>query len=229
MTLTPVGFSKHLKKNRVMRAAVDGTDIVIWRSASGKLSAWDNRCPHRGMRLSYGFVRGETLACIYHGWHYGVEGNCRYIPAHPDLDPPKSITCTRHSIVEQDEVLWVSVQEDDLQPDRLVGAHPLRSLTFDCPLALAVTGFKEVHLVDETGKTLVFDHTLSKKCLLSFSTQEGTTTITILLQENSETSISAHVLCSRNWTVEGKLDVSKWCELVRRNAESATAGLAGVK
>ena len=67
MTNVAVGLSKDLPNGRVMRAIVGEQDLVVWRSKSGVLSAWDNRCPHRGMRLSHGFVRGEALACVYHG------------------------------------------------------------------------------------------------------------------------------------------------------------------
>jgi len=69
-----------------MRAKTGREDLVVWRSASGVLSAWENRCPHRGMRLSHGFVRGESLACAYHGWHFECSGRCHYIPAHPDFN-----------------------------------------------------------------------------------------------------------------------------------------------
>ena len=34
-----------------------GEEIVVWRDATGAAHAWEDRCPHRGMRLSMGFVR----------------------------------------------------------------------------------------------------------------------------------------------------------------------------
>ncbi|MEH6728896.1 MAG: Rieske 2Fe-2S domain-containing protein, partial [Hyphomicrobiales bacterium] len=90
----PVALSADLPDGGVMRAQIDAElplDLVVWRSRSGQVSAFDNRCPHRGMRLSFGFVRGERLSCIYHGWQYGQDGGCRHIPAHPDMTPPASI------------------------------------------------------------------------------------------------------------------------------------------
>ncbi|QDY71068.1 Rieske 2Fe-2S domain-containing protein [Qingshengfaniella alkalisoli] len=104
---TVVSLSSGLRVGGVMRSFVDGQELVIWRSASGRAQAWDNRCPHRGMRLSHGFVRGEQLACLYHGWHYGQDGVCSYIPAHPDLEPPKTICTQIHSCVEADGFVWV--------------------------------------------------------------------------------------------------------------------------
>ena len=58
------------------------------RSSSGATRpalphVWEDRCPHRGMRLSMGFVRSDRIACLYHGWQYGTDGHCLYIPAHP--------------------------------------------------------------------------------------------------------------------------------------------------
>ena len=52
MSARPVGLSRDLPAARVMRAMVDDQDLVVWRSAGGRLAAWDNRCPHRGMALS---------------------------------------------------------------------------------------------------------------------------------------------------------------------------------
>ncbi|MGO7418409.1 Rieske 2Fe-2S domain-containing protein, partial [Rhizobium ruizarguesonis] len=49
-----------------MPARTAAGSIALWSSASGRISASADRCPHRGMSLSHGFVRGETLSCIYH-------------------------------------------------------------------------------------------------------------------------------------------------------------------
>ena len=68
-----------------------GEEIVVWRDADGAPHIWEDRCPHRGMRLSFGFVRGEALNCLYHGWQYGTAGSCQKIPAHPDLVVPNTI------------------------------------------------------------------------------------------------------------------------------------------
>ena len=65
-----------------------GEEIVVWRDATGAAHAWEDRCPHRGMRLSMGFVRSDRIACLYHGWQYGTDGHCLYIPAHPEIQVP---------------------------------------------------------------------------------------------------------------------------------------------
>ncbi|MCE9530938.1 MAG: Rieske 2Fe-2S domain-containing protein [Planctomycetes bacterium] len=52
-----------------------GTDIVLFRTKSGKIGVLDEMCPHRRMRLSLGEVVGEKLMCKYHGWTFGCDGH----------------------------------------------------------------------------------------------------------------------------------------------------------
>ncbi|RDJ93358.1 DUF3416 domain-containing protein, partial [Lacticaseibacillus rhamnosus] len=70
---------------------------VVWRGPDGTARAWADRCPHRGMRLSFGYVRENTLTCIYHGWSFGSgpgagAARCLGVPAHPGMTPPPGAT-----------------------------------------------------------------------------------------------------------------------------------------
>ena len=53
------------------------------------MNVWENRCLHRGVRLSIGVNDGAELVCRYHAWRYANRsGGCTYIPAHqPTLRP----------------------------------------------------------------------------------------------------------------------------------------------
>src|SRR3546814_15276430 len=64
----------------VARAPVGVTrlseNIVLWRDADGQVHALEDRCPHRGARLTLGWALGDRVACWYHGVevrHDGVE------------------------------------------------------------------------------------------------------------------------------------------------------------
>jgi nitrite reductase/ring-hydroxylating ferredoxin subunit len=114
-------------------AHLDDQDIVVWRSASGRIAAWQDRCPHRGMRLSHGFVRGEFLSCIYHGWRYGENGQCCKIPAHPELAPPAAIKVPRFAVHENAGVVWVAPEGEASQPDAYAGFDGFRSITINAP------------------------------------------------------------------------------------------------
>jgi phenylpropionate dioxygenase-like ring-hydroxylating dioxygenase large terminal subunit len=57
-----------------------GEDIVAWRDSTGKIHVHDDRCLHRGAKLSLGKVVNNTLRCGYHGWCYDSSGQCVTIP-----------------------------------------------------------------------------------------------------------------------------------------------------
>ena len=57
-----------------------GEDIVAWRDSVGKIFVHDDRCLHRGAKLSLGKVVNNTLRCGYHGWCYDSSGQCVTIP-----------------------------------------------------------------------------------------------------------------------------------------------------
>lgn len=207
MTTEPIGFARDLPAQRVMRATIGDTDMVVWRSKSGKLAAWGNRCPHRGMRLSHGFVRGESLACLYHGWHYGRSGVCTYIPAHPDLDPPKSIKAETYQIKEQNGVLWAASQ-GDVQATRLKdGLSPVRSLTLDCGLSGARAAFLTTSFPSLPDGKVLTDNGLSFGDVM------------VLLQRNPDGTVTAHILACETWMPPKMIALSRWAEAVRRAAE----------
>src|SRR6478736_3412502 len=126
---TPVALSADLPAGTVMPARTSAGSIALWRSESGHAAASADRCPHRGMRLSHGFVRGEALSCIYHGWSYGQDGRCLRIPAHPGLTPPATIRATTHAVEETGGIIWVAQGQPADQPPLFEGFRPLRSLT----------------------------------------------------------------------------------------------------
>lgn len=104
----PVGLSADLDPQTAYRAVIGTQDLAVWRGQDSKARVWENRCPHRGMRLSFGFVRENLLTCLYHGWAFDGKGSCAKIPAHPDLVPPRSITVNRFACVESAGMIWTA-------------------------------------------------------------------------------------------------------------------------
>ena len=58
-----------------------GERIVVWRDRDGAVHALEDRCPHRGARLSLGWNLGDRLACWYHGVEVDANGTVRDVPA----------------------------------------------------------------------------------------------------------------------------------------------------
>ncbi len=55
--------------------------IVVWRDGEGQIHALEDRCPHRGARLSMGWNLGDRIACWYHGVEVGGDGTVKDVPA----------------------------------------------------------------------------------------------------------------------------------------------------
>ena len=123
----PIALGRDVPKGTTRAVIVEGRELALWRGESGSVQVWEDRCPHRGMRLSYGFVRGDSLNCLYHGWEYGLSASCRRIPAHPDLDVPQTIKAKALPMAEAAGMIWTRDSGDEPMP-ALPEAAPLCSL-----------------------------------------------------------------------------------------------------
>ncbi len=218
MVTEPVGLSNNLPIKRVMPARVGDTDIAVWRSASGVVSAWLNRCPHRGMRLSHGFVRGESLACLYHGWQYGCDNKCKYIPAHPALEPPTTIQTMAYTVVEKHGVLWVSLDGTPEIPALFEKLQPVRSISFNCSNEDVLSALAETTLTCDDGQVLSASDMQSQNILI-LDNPQNKPKLAVLFQKSSAANVTAHLLADNSWSIDGLIRISRWCELVRRRAE----------
>ena len=75
----PICQSGHVKEQPLGLHRL-GHDIVVWRDPHGKIRVHDDRCLHRGAKLSVGMVVDGVLRCAYHGWCYDTSGQCVAIP-----------------------------------------------------------------------------------------------------------------------------------------------------
>jgi hypothetical protein len=153
------------------------------------------------MRLSHGFVRGEALSCIYHGWSYSPAGGCIRIPAHPDLVPPETIRVAVHQIEESDGIIWVAIGAPAVQPPRFEDLIPLRSLTAEADIAAieAAAGAKS----DADGLIRIADFPWVR---LLPTEQVGRTLV--------------HVMIEQGRSPMERIAASRIAEAVRRQAEA---------
>jgi nitrite reductase/ring-hydroxylating ferredoxin subunit len=105
----PVARSAELEPRHIAQAQLLGREIALWRSDAGAVNAWENRCPHRGVRLSIGYNMGSEVRCQYHGWRFADgSGQCTVIPAHPTQKPASGIRVGVYAAVERYHLVWVS-------------------------------------------------------------------------------------------------------------------------
>ena len=97
----------------VVHTALLGQELAVWRADDGTVNAWENRCPHRGVRLSIGTNLGHALKCRYHGWTYeSGSARCIAIPCHPRLTPAAAIRVRAYPCVERRGHVWVRLAEE---------------------------------------------------------------------------------------------------------------------
>jgi nitrite reductase [NAD(P)H] small subunit len=64
----------------VRRAASNGDDVALFRTADDRVFALTDRCPHKGGPLSQGIVYGDRVACPLHNWSIELATGCAIAP-----------------------------------------------------------------------------------------------------------------------------------------------------
>ena len=75
-----LGLSSEFRDGRPHGLPGLGGKMVVWAGADGSLNVLDSYCRHMGGDLSQGEVRGDLVACPFHGWQWGGDGKCANIP-----------------------------------------------------------------------------------------------------------------------------------------------------
>ena len=78
--LCPSGTVRRGQLARLERA---GEQLLLWRDARGQVHVQEDRCPHRGARLSLGVHMGDRVACDYHGVQVDADGVVVSVPGSP--------------------------------------------------------------------------------------------------------------------------------------------------
>ena len=68
--------SKSLPAERLMRVALCGRRLVVFRGETGAAGALEAWCPHIGSDMSLGRVVGDTVECPIHRFRYDSAGAC---------------------------------------------------------------------------------------------------------------------------------------------------------
>lgn len=106
----PVLWSKEVTDKPVAAKLLD-EPIVVWRS-NGQIAAFYDLCIHRGSPLSLGWVGDGQLVCAYHGWNYGSDGACTFIPSlPPDREIPAKAKAKAFRAQERYGLIWVCLDE----------------------------------------------------------------------------------------------------------------------
>jgi len=104
----PAALVEELAGNRPIKPLrLFGEDLVIFKDGKGRYGLVGRHCPHRGTDLAFGRLESDGLRCAFHGWKFGVDGQCLETPAEPD--DSKLCARLRHTaypVVEKSGILF---------------------------------------------------------------------------------------------------------------------------
>lgn len=139
----PVAWSHQLTPEKTLSVTVWKKPIAIYRTGSGQVHALENACPHKGIELHLGEVKGDRLVCPYHGWEFAPSGNCVNIPYFaPDQKLPRACT-RRYPAVDRYGIIWVFPGDADSADIGNIPAIP-EAADPNC-LMIPITGIFKAH------------------------------------------------------------------------------------
>lgn len=86
----PVALSESVEVKAAIPLKIMGEELTLYRGASGDAHLVGGRCAHRRTLLHTGWVDGEEIRCIYHGWQFNGQGACVRRPAECDTGMPRT-------------------------------------------------------------------------------------------------------------------------------------------
>jgi nitrite reductase/ring-hydroxylating ferredoxin subunit len=151
----PLVRSEEVEPRQVVHVKLCDQEIALWRSDTGSVNAWENRCPHRGVRLSIGINTGQHLVCQYHGWRFASDGGqCVFIPSHPTQKPASTLCVTTYPVIERLGFVWTTlkgpVDEPTLPVPESAPRCTLRSLYFNVSAACLHDALRCGYPIDDT-------------------------------------------------------------------------------
>lgn len=77
----PVALSRDVATGSAKAVRLLGQDLALYRGESGEPHLVAGRCAHRLTMLHTGWIEGEEIRCMYHGWKFDGSGRCVERPA----------------------------------------------------------------------------------------------------------------------------------------------------
>ncbi|HLS42742.1 MAG TPA: Rieske (2Fe-2S) protein, partial [Paenalcaligenes sp.] len=185
----PVASSTDLPLRHVYQAQLLGHEFALWRADDGHVNLWENRCLHRGVRLSIGINDGRELKCQYHGWRYSNRtGGCTYIPAHPADAPARTVNIKTYPSIERYGLIWSAPADlkDDIDLPWLKEGEllTLRPIPINVPAETVLEKLKDYRFapvsIDDVADSEVELVEADQRSLRFFSRHNGDSAVLVL-------------------------------------------------
>ena len=154
----PIAWAHEVEHTPIART-LNGKPVVLYRTLTGDVCAFDDRCPHRHAPLSSGTLVEGNLQCPYHGWSFNDAGKCVRIPAcleQGSVDRAPGLR--RWQVHETMGLVWVAQETSSLFTPWVVFPEMEASLG-KSQTTIEFEKLFEGHLVDVAENILDVPHT----------------------------------------------------------------------
>jgi len=114
------GWSHEIDEGILARRIMN-ENVVLFRTQNGDAGALEDRCCHRGVKLSLGYACADGITCGYHGLAFGTDGSCI---DNPGEDPNPSFKVKHYPLVEKNKFLWIWMGDPALADESLIIEFP---------------------------------------------------------------------------------------------------------
>ncbi len=139
----PALFSHELSDGAVRGVTMAGHEIAL-RRAGGRVFAFQDRCLHRGVRMSLRptCFSDDTITCWYHGFTYDLaSGVLRTIVASPDDPLIGKVRIRTYPVEERAGIIFVFVGDENYDP--------VPPLAADLPIHITDDQNPVAHILDD--------------------------------------------------------------------------------
>lgn len=165
---------------------IQNQPLVIYRKEDGTAVALFDSCPHRFAPLSRGKVKGDRIACGYHGLQFDGSGRCVLNP-HGRGAVPAALSIRSYPLIERYGMNWVWMGQSDRADASLLPSLPALE---DSELSWV---YGQLHVV--ANYELVIDNLLDLshvEFMHPFLAAEGNSARTLFRAEQSGDLVSAY-------------------------------------
>lgn len=101
-------------QNKIVKKRILGEDIIFFRNQDGNVAALEDRCCHRNVNLSLGYLNSNTIVCGYHGWEYDKNGSCVKIPSQlPGDKIPPTAKIKSYPVKDFNKWVWIFLGDEE--------------------------------------------------------------------------------------------------------------------
>lgn len=160
----PIAMATQIEPGRARPVHAFGESFTLYRTPDGTLNLTEFRCPHRRTQLSTGWVESDGIRCMYHGWKFGTDGQCKEVPGEDNENYIRRIKLKTYPVREYLGLVFAYV--GDGEPPEMPRYTAFEDASYldvstyfrDCNYFQNIeNGIDEVH-VNFTHSTGLFEH-----------------------------------------------------------------------